>query len=478
MANLAIRIGYAYDAFKNAGFNNYVEKGATSAVPITANYYRQMERYSSMVDEFLFGNKNSEIVNFIRECPQVGAILLNKCNAYINGKFQVLNALDDTVNTSPYAQRLQRLLNRPNFLQNGKSFWAGIKFFVNGYGYCPVLRVKSETRGEISDLWILNPESIVIEWVEDNPFYKADFQELIKSIKLKHKTGEWVIPKEDVYIFTDSTPLEREGYLPSSRVMSGKSAITNLIKGYRTEGRIISKPLGAFSRKDASANSAKIPKEDKEKMTSYFSERYGTEFESQSDVLWLNAAVEWQNLMYPIAQLQIFEGRSANTAIVCDVMGYPFDLMGKDKGATYSNGATADKVLYQNHIVPEAEQLDQQIGECLLIETKGVRIHTSYAHVPCLQENLKEKAETRQKNSEAAVLEFYHNGCTYNEFLVSMNRPETKSKLKDLYYWEIMQRFPEFITNSQISYRGNQSNQANGGGNQTGNQGQANNNQG
>lgn len=476
MANLLIRAGLAVDVLRGKGFNNLIEKSATTALPIRGDFGRQLNQYASMIDDFLYGSDRTEIVRYIRECPQVGAILFNKCNAYINGKIQVLNVLDDAQNVSPYGRRCQKVIDRPNILQNGKSFWAGVKFYMQAYGYCPVLRIKSETRGEISDMWILNPEYITIEFIEDAPYYKTDFYELVKSVKMKGKNGDWVIPKEDVYIFTDSTPLQRDSYLPSSRILLGRNAIVNLIKGYKTEGRIISKPLGAFTRKDGSANAATIKDSDKTAVRQFFSERYGTEYESQQDVLLLSAAVEWQNLMYPIAQLQIFEGRSANTAIVCDVMGYPFDLMGKDKGATYSNGGIADKVLYQNHIIPEASQIDEQIAECLLAEGNGVRYVTSYSHVPVLQENFKEKAETRKVNTEAAVHEFDNNGCTYNEYLVSIGRPETNRPFKDMYYWEIKEKFPQFITNQKQISNGNNNNQnTDTGGNQR-NQGNSGNN--
>ncbi len=476
MANLLIRAGVAVDVLLGKGFPNFIEKSATTALPNRGDFGKQMQQYASMVDDFLYGSDMSEIVRYIKECPQVGAILLNKCNAYINGKIQVLNVLDETVNTSPYGRRCQKVIDRPNILQNGKSFWAGVKFYIMAYGYCPVLRIKSATRGEISDLWILNPEFVDFEFIDEAPFYKTDFYELIKSVKMRGKDKDWIIPKEDVYIFTDSTPLQRNSFLPSSRIINGKNAIMNLIKGYKTEGRIISKPLGAFTRKDGSLNASKINDDDKLAVKSMFSERYGTEYDTQSDILLLSAAVEWQNLMYPIAQLQIFEGRSSNTAIVCDVMGYPFDLMGKDKGATYSNGGIADKVLYQNHILPEAAQIDEQIGECLLALEHGVRYVTSYSHVPVLQENFKEKAETRKVNTEAAVHEFDNNGCTYNEFLASMGRPESNRPFKDMYYWEIKLKYPEFITNQKQISNGNNNQNTNTGGNQGNQSGSGNNN--
>lgn len=450
-----------------------VDKSPSTALPYVYDAGKYLQ-YSSMMEDLFFGvGKGSHVARAIKECPQVGAILLNKCNAYINGKMTIVNEKDDSKATSLYGKRMQSVIDRPNILQNGKQFWAGVKFFVQAYGYCVVLRNKNEVRGEVSDMWAFNPEFTTVEFIEDIPYYKTEFTELIKSVKVKLPKGsEITIPKEDVYIFTDTTPLRRDSYLPSSRIEGVQNAVDNLIKGYKTEGRIISKPLVAFSRKDSTMNSAPIKEEDKSAMRAMFSEKYGTEFASQSDVLFLSAAVDVQQLMYPIAQLQIFEGRSANTAIVCDGLGYPFDLMGKDKGSTFNNGENADTVLYQNHIIPEAGQIDQQIIECMMLAENGHKIITSYDHVPALQGDLKEKAEVRKINTEAAINEFENHGCTYNEYLVSIGRPESKQPFKDLYYWEILLKYPDFKLNNSKSNGSNNQNSNSGGA--QGNQGQEN----
>ena len=452
-------------SIKNGADSPSINKSATTALPYTYDSVKYLQ-YSSMMEDLFFGvGKGSFVARAIKECPQVGAILLNKCNAYINGKMTIVNQKDDSPATSLQGKRMQSLIERPNILQNGKQFWAGVKFFVQAYGYCVVLRNKNEIRGEISDMWVFHPEYTKIEFIDDIPYYKSDFMELVKSIKVKTVEGsEWTIPKEDVYIFTDTTPISKDSYLPSSRIEGVKNAVDNLIKGYKTEGRIISKPLVAFSRKDGTANAVPIKADDKNALHAMFSEKYGTEFASQSDALFLSAAVDVQQLMYPIAQLQIFEGRSANTAIVCDGIGYPFDLMGKDKGSTYNNGENADTVLYQNFIIPEASQIDQQIIECLLLDEMGLKSITTYDHIPALQGDLKQKAEVRKINTEAAINEFENHGCTYNEYLVSMNRPESTQPFKDMYYWEILLKYPDLKLNNSKQYG---SNQAGGGGSQS-----------
>lgn len=474
--NFNLRLG---DSSEKSG-TSIVSKEAYSALP--ENYYRAYVEYSSMIDAVMGVDSHSDIVKAIKECPQVGTILANKCTAYINGKMQVLNKNPENNNPArgENGRRWQQLIDRPNILQNGKQFWANVKWNVMAFEYCPVLRVMPdgfEREKNIESLWVLPPQFTEIQFKKGIPFYETNFYDLIESITLRRDGKTWKVPKEDVYIFVGTGPIDKDGYLPTSRITGLKHVITNLVKGYKTEGRIISKPLGAFTRKDGSLNSVPIKDEDRQAVNSQFSENYGTEFDHQSDILMLNASMDWVNLMYPIGQLQIFEGRTANTAALCAGMGYPFHLFGDSKGPTFSNMDAADKTLYQNFIIPESEHLDQQIAECLFAEINGVRYETSFGHIAALQEDQKKKADVRKVNSEAAIMEFNNNGCTYNEYLVSIGRPESKQPFKDLYYWEIKRDYPEFITQNTIT-NVNNNQAADTGGNQGNQSGQGGNSQG
>ena len=457
--NFNLKLGRESDSSGSAT----VLKEAYNTLP--ENYYRAYAEYSSMLDAVMGCDSHSDIVKAIKECPQVGTILANKCAAYINGKMQVLNKNPENDNPArgENGRRWQKLIDRPNILQNGKQFWANVKWNVMAFEYCPVLRVMPdgfEREKNIEALWVLPPQYTEINFRKGIPFYESDFYDLIESVTLKRGNTTWKVPKEDVYIYVGTGPMSgKDGYLPTSRITGLKHVITNLIKGYKTEGRIISKPLGAFTRKDGSLSAIPVKQEDRDAVNNQFRENYGTEFEHQSDILMLNAAMDWQNMMYPIGQLQIFEGRTANTAALCAGMGYPFHLFGDSKGPTFSNMDAADKTLYQNYIIPEAEHLDQQIAECLFAEINGVRYETSFGHIAALQEDQKKKADVRKVNSEAAIIEFNNNGCTYNEYLVSIGRPESTQPFKDLYYWEIKRDYPEFITN-QIRSNVNNNNQA------------------
>lgn len=460
-----------------------VSKEAYSALP--ENYYRAYVEYSSMIDAVMGVDSHSDIVKAIKECPQVGTILANKCAAYINGKMQVLNKNPENDNPArgENGRRWQRLIDRPNILQNGKQFWSNVKWNVMAFEFCPVLRVMPdgfEREKNIESLWVLPPQFTEIKFKQGIPFYEDNFYDLIESVTLKRGNITWKVPKEDVYIFVGTGPISgKEGYLPTSRITGLKHVITNLVKGYKTEGRIISKPLGAFTRKDGSLNSVPIKDEDRQAVNSQFSENYGTEFDHQSDILMLNASMDWVNLMYPIGQLQIFEGRTANTAALCAGMGYPFHLFGDSKGPTFSNMDAADKTLYQNYIIPESEHLDQQIAECLFAEINGVRYETSFGHIAALQENQKERSEVLRNNGQSSIIAFKNNAINFTEYSSRNGNPNPFSKWKDKYWAEFTDEERALFDNSHnSSTNGNNNQAADTGGNQGDQGGQGSNNQG
>lgn len=405
--------------------------------------------YMNLTDNIFSVSSDQEIIKAVTDCPQIGAILHSKSNAYVNGIVEVLSK--STRNkVKGQDKRWQTLMEHPNVLQNGEAFRAQLKFYIMAFGYCPVLRVIPEGYEfgtEISALWVLPPHSTEIKFKKGNMMYTDNISNLIESVTLRKDNVKYTIKKEDVYIFTDTTPLRDNSYLPCSRVSSLQFPINNIIKSYKTEGRIISKPLGILANQARDTIST-LPIGSKERRELHRAfKSYGTS-DGQEDTIITDATLKWEHMMYPVSELQMVELRTANAAILCDGMGYPFDLFGKDKGTTFTNGASAGKTLYQNFIIPESKNMDTQFNECLYGDINGVEYVTCFDHVAALQDDIKARAEVRKLNIEAATLEFNSNGITYNQFLVSIGYHEVSEPYSDMYAWQIRQDYPEFFNNT------------------------------
>lgn len=458
MANVFHKIGNAIEALRGAGSAN--KQAIQSFGPASIVDGQFWQEYKSLTTSFFGVSSDNEIIEAITECPQVGSILFNKCNAYINGRTEVLQVANDNP-VRGLKKDWQKFINRPNILQSGSQFKAQLKFYIMAFGYCPVLRIMPdgfETGTNITGMWILPPHSTEIVFKKGNPMYETDFYDLIDYVKIEKDGKKYIIPKEDVYIFTDTTPLRVDSYLPSSRISILKYPINNIVKGYKSEGRMISKPLGILSNtaQDNISNISLDPLE-KDQLKSDLN-KYGTG-DGLQDIIITDVALKWEHMMYPVAEMQVIELRNSNSAAICDGLGYPFDLTGKEKGSTFNNSGNADKLLYQNYIIPEAINIDEQFGECLFAELNKVRYVTTYVHIPALQENAKEKAEVDKTNTETLLAQFNSYVITYGQLQEGLKSRDINKSWDQLYKYQI----PEF-NNKQNENNNNQN--ADAGGNQ------------
>lgn len=413
----------------------------TKSAPYTAlpvNYLKDLQLYTEITERFFGTSTDNEIIEAIKECPPLGTILFNKSEAHTNGIIKVLQKDEekDILATGKQATQITKLLLRPNPLQTGQQFFANVKFNIGAFGSCLVLKVNPVGfTGIPSALWVLPKRYSTVTLKKNiNPYYITTEMDLVEKIEVKlSNTTTITIPVEDVFLYRDKTPISDDGFFPQARPEHLKYHINNLTKGLKTEGRIISKPLGAFTRKDSSLNSPKIKEEDKRAAERMFGEKYGTG-DGQSDIVFLETALDFQQLMYPIRDLQIFEGRNAHIDAICTGMGYPSHKFGNDKNATYNNLQQADTSLYQDYIVPEAKSMDEQTAAMLGADLFGIRIKTDFSHVTAMQQNEKDKSDVYYRNSISSINAFKANTITYGEMCLRNGNKEPFAAWRDRYW--------------------------------------------
>ena len=349
-----------------------------------------------------FGLDNTaDIEKALIECPQVGFILLRKAQAYANGEIKLLKETGREVQAE---DKMYKLLKTPNIIQSDIQFRTQLYYYMMAYGYCPVLRVESVGFG-IQSLWIIPPSQLDVKFIDSLPYYKTDISQLVKSTTLKAGSVTYDIPKENIYFFTDTTGWNTNGFLPMSRLVPLKYPINNLIKNYKSRARIIEKPYGILTNQ-ARDNISSIPIDPKEKrMVQDALKQYGTG-DGQHDTIVTNAPLQWQQMMYPIQQLQLLDMQDKDTQVIADTLGYPYDLLGNSQGTTFNNKDQSGVDLYQDHIIPDAKNIDQQFDECLqLIGTKRT-VKTTYDHVASLQADKQREALTRETMGRALIQEY------------------------------------------------------------------------
>ena len=380
-------------------------------------------------------SSDTNIVKAITECPQVATILYRRAQSFANGKLEVLKTSNDNYVTGEN-KRFQKLVDKPNVLQNGRQFRGQVEFYTLAFGYCPILLMRPEGMNEVSSMWIIPPQICKIEFKKILPFYVNDFGELIEKISIRYKGKDYILNKDDIGFFKDTTENRKDCPLPASRLTSLSYPISTSIQNYKSRSRLISKPYGILSNQTKD-NISTLPfsPEDKEELQKEWA-KYGTN-DGQYDMVLTNAALQFTSMMPPIRDLQLLELLKSDSAVMCDVIGYEYDLLSRDiGGVALNNKNESNKLLYQNYVIPSALNFDEQLGEMLNAEDNKIKFVTDYSHLPVFQMDEKLKAEMNKLTSENATYLFQNNAITHERYM-QLIEEEVVSEYASLYYFEM-----------------------------------------
>ena len=404
--NFLLKLGDALDAFKGGALKTFTPNGGN--IP-------QFYSFGNLSDAntfYLTLDSNSDIYKALTECPQVSTVILRKAQAYANGRISLVNTQGTPIGRN---DSLNKLLRTPNIIQSDNQFRTQLYFYMIAYGFCPVLKIRPSGMSDIKGLWILPPNLVTIKWIKTIPFFKTDINDLIEEVTFKNGNETIKLNKADLYFFTDTTGLNEQGFLPCSRLSALKYPIGNLIKNYKSRGRMIEKPYGILSNQARdNAYAPTLDEQERERLYQEFNQ-YGTS-DGKKDVIITDTALNWQMMMYPVEQMQFLDMQDSDTQVICDKLGYPHDLLGNRKGTTFNNKEQSIVSLYTEHTIPDAINIDQQYSECL--ELGDLRsVITSFEHITALQADQKTSEEAKKIRSEWVWMSYTQGGLTMNQAL-------------------------------------------------------------
>lgn len=380
-------------------------------------------------------------------CPPVQAIINRMAQCFINGKTWILNK-QDKESQSTNANKLRALLENPNPIDTQKQFEAQLYCFVKLFGYSILLFRKPAgfTKNiDATNIWNIPPSWVSVE--ETNKlFYQTDINGIVKTIKIKYKEAEMEVNVNDIYIIKDFTPSFKSLIIPESRIRSLARPINNIIGAYDSRGSLIFDrgALGILSQDAASGNpmGGTLPMTPDEKTELQRDIRkYGTRH-GQYKFIITKAALKWQQIGIPTAQLMLFEEVEADTMAIADTLNFPYRLLANT--ASNSLGGTDANIftrnLYQDAIIPESESICEQLSAAFNLddlENGGtLRIDKDFAHIPVLQDDEVQKATARKTRNEAMILELERDLMKVNRFLVLNGEDPLPNADGDVYWSE------------------------------------------
>lgn len=381
------------------------------------------------------------IVKAINDCPQVSTILFRKGQAHSNGKSILV---DDAGNAleGPKARLYQRLIDKPNIFENRASFKMRQNIFLGSFGwYFEYLELPLGMGPEFIQRRILDPRFCDIQWKHKTLFGVTDPSELIIRFQYTENGATRVITDlENLFIYRHPNVMSvNNGILPESPLKTLKYPINNSIINYKSRNRLIKKPFGVLSG-DKSDNISNIPLTAKERLelNRTYRESYGTEFDDQEDLIIASSRLNFTPFMPPIKDMQLLELLKSDSAVICDVMGYEYDLLARDLGGVaLNNKREAGKNLYQNHIIPESRNQDEQESDNLRRFISGINVRTTFDHLDVMQEDKKQSSEALRNDVQALVLAFKNNQCTYDAMVKRIGLSEPQGKWIGKYWADL-----------------------------------------
>lgn len=407
---------------------------STKSVDINPSTYRGTSGQETFFwddkgHEHIFSYKGHDSsLTAYQKCPPLTSIINKKAQAYINGKTWVMNVGGkgkDKVSTNINAKKITKLFARPNPLQNQKQFEAQQEIYIQLFGYClllVIIPVGYEKYGaiEATSMWNIPPNLLTIE--ETNKlFYQTDQSGIIKDVKVMYRGNNTSLDLKNIFIFKDISPSFHTLIFPESRVCSLEMPINNIIGALESRNVLINYrgANGIFSHDPGSGGqfpAMPLTPLEKEQLQADF-RRYGLR-RKQWQYIITTASIKWQPIGSQVKDLGLFEEVLEDSKMLCDGFGYPPHLMGLID-PTFNNQNAAEKGLYQNTIIPEAESNYDEWNNVFKTDELNLRIEKDYSHLPVLQADEVSKAQARAARNAAYEIEWRNGLCTLDEWRIA-----------------------------------------------------------
>lgn len=288
-------------------------------------------------------------------------------------------------------------------------------------------------------MWNLPCHLLNIEETKKNWTLAQSKSDIIKSIVIDFGEERAFIPVDQIYIIKDFVPSFSSAIFPESRLKALEMPVNNIIGAYESRNVLINYrgALGMISG-DGKDSSGFIPvrEEEKEALQNDF-RRYGLSRQQWQFII-TTAQVKWTQMGIPTKDLMLFEEIEDDIQRICDQYGYQYELMASTKGVTFANKEQAKKLLYQDTIIPEAENITEQWERFFDLYKFDLDMEINFSHVPSMQDDQQKMAQARKTRNDALLIEFNNNLITLDYWRVENGMDPIGGEFGTKYYYELV----------------------------------------
>lgn len=321
--------------------------------------------------------------------PELQAVINYKARVFAGMK---LKAIDSRGNEKQ-APELD-IFYEPNPIQNFKEFLQQYYILRAISGNAFIHPVYGVNKKNIAALWNLPPMNAKVNPVPGSyiPFNMTKKEELIDSYEFEFAGGKIKYEPEEIIHFNDN-----QIQFTKDRILLGDSKIrplertcNNIKDAYEARGILISNsPKGILSNETTDGiGRADITSKEKNDIQEDFRKNYGMT-RRKWDVIITNANLKWQAMTTNVDSLKLFEEVSDGYQAICNAYNFPSEVLMPN--STYENKQKALVQLYQEAIIPEADEFLQGLSNWMGIDYE---LQADFSHVSILQADIERRSRS------------------------------------------------------------------------------------
>lgn len=368
------------------------------------------------VHNFLSGGISAtelELLHYYLTVPELSAIINYRGRTFAGMTVKMRNArTGEEVESHPILEMLRQPNPMQSFADFAKQYSISKDVFGNGYIH-PVYGVDISNTKELYNLPGLNSRIIPQDGI---PFNKTEKDEIVKGYEFQFRGDTLTYAPDEVIHFADAKiRYDDENYLKGeSKVRALSQACENIVTAYEARGILQgNSPLGVLSNRTTDGAGAPFmdPKETERVQDNL--KDYGARKKKYQFIV-TSANLDYVSMSQNITNLKLYEEVQADQLAVANAYGFPVELVQNE--VTYENKKEAKKQLYQDTIIPEAEEWLQGLSRDLGLYDKNLELYPDYSHVQVLQEDMERKARTWNTTTMALNRSFQDGALSIDEY--------------------------------------------------------------
>jgi HK97 family phage portal protein len=342
---------------------------------------------------------NNEEYNLYKSTPELSIVIDRKAQMFSNGVFVVKDyKTGEVIENHP----IIKMLENPNGTQDRNLFLKTVCVNMDLYGNNYIFKNQGSMLSEYPSNLVILPSARTIIDRQGKKYRNVDLNDIIRYyIVRENGTDEKFTVDEIIHLKTVNSDDDIMGLSPLHALQMPISNIRGSY-GFRNVNINERGALGIISPKQDSVGGLSLAEEDKIEISKQFTEKYGI-FNGQARTKFSNKSIEYTPLAFPLKESMLFEEVDEDFKRIIDKLGLNENMFSRKNSSKFSNLMEAEKMAYQDTIIPFAENFCYNLNTGMNLFEKGFYIELDYSHLAVLSTDEKQRAETNKLKTEAYI---------------------------------------------------------------------------